>query len=106
MIDFDKDEFRTAWMDRTFSVTDIALMFSMSADSATRHAGLLGLPGRKPFHRPKQNDPTPSEIKERAALVRAKWSPAEFELRSVSAKSLKWVAPSYIYNSKTGVFSS
>lgn len=65
---------------------------------------------RRPVERnnPKyKNDhtPTPEEIAERAAAVRAKWSDEERERRLVAAGRLRWSMPSYAFNRREHSFS-
>jgi hypothetical protein len=39
--------------------------------------------------------PTPDQIQQRAAKVRAKWTPAELERRRVGPRQEIWTAPDY-----------
>lgn len=50
------------------------------------------------------DDPTVAEIMARAAQVRANWSEAETDSRSVCAKRIDYRAGVYAYNTQSGMF--
>jgi hypothetical protein len=53
-----------------------------------------GLPSRKRRHQTETDDPTPEEIAERSAQIRAKWTDSEESLRRAGTGE-SWRPPSY-----------
>lgn len=55
----------------------------------------------------KNYEPTPEEIAETAAFIRANWTPTqEVSRRVIRGSADPWTAPAYNYNNRTGVFSA
>jgi hypothetical protein len=79
-------ELRAAW--GTMTVTAISREYKMKPSRVRWLATMYGLEGEGPD----DDDPTPSEIAERAAEVRKKWSEHEEQRRSRSPQ--QWTPPS------------
>ncbi len=86
----DEAQLKQLWLSG-MSVARISAELRISTDSLNRVRVRLGLPARTPTTRAKPGepyrDPTPEEIAERAAAVRATWTPEVEEKRRV-AKSV------------------
>lgn len=53
----------------------------------------------------KKRDPTPEQIEERAAEIRAAWSEAERERRDVGKRAVRWSPPQLSYDGRNMTFS-
>lgn len=88
----DEDKFKQLWLS-DMSVARISAELRISTDSLNRVRVRLGLPARTPKTRAKPGepyrDPTPSEIEERAAAVRATWSAETEEKRRVTKSIIR-----------------
>lgn len=83
----DEVKFKRLWLS-DMSVARISAELRISTDSLNRVRVRLNLPPRTPRTRAKPSepyrDPTPEEIAERAAAVRATWTPDIEEKRRVT----------------------
>lgn len=71
--------------------------------SASRRLGLPTRP-RSGSDRDQRERPTPEEIAERAAEVRAGWAPGEAEKRLVGRLRKRWSIPAYSFNGRDAAF--
>lgn len=71
--------------------------------SASRRLGLPTRP-RSGSDRDQRENPTPEQIAERAAAVRAGWPAGEAERRFVGARSIGWSIPAYAFNGRDASF--
>lgn len=71
---------RELW--KTHTIAEIAAAVGTSSSSVSRLAARLNLPGKLAFMESKES-PTPEEIEERAAEVRAGWTRSEERRRRV-----------------------
>lgn len=80
------------------SVARISAELGIATDTLNRVRVSLGLPARTPRTRAKPTepyrDPTPAEIAQRAAEIRAKWTPEMEERRRVQKNSPPYEFPS------------
>jgi hypothetical protein len=53
----------------------------------------------------RKRDPTPEQIEERAAEIRAAWSEAERERRDVGKRAVRWSPPQLSYDGRNMTFS-
>lgn len=93
-----KEELEEVWA--TKRVSDIAKQFETTEQAVYYWARKFGLPSRlvvcpTPEDNPK--DPSPSEIKERAAYVRKFWTPEERARRMVGSRNAdkRYTIPCY-----------
>jgi hypothetical protein len=88
---------------------DIAVELGITRDQLYRAKVWLKLPNRLVRYNEKAkqrlNDPTPEEIEERAAVVRAGWPPGEAEKRLVGRRAERVEIRDYKFCRDTCVFS-
>lgn len=63
------------------------------------------LPDRERVYHHEDDDPTPQEIAERAAEIRASWPEGEEARRSVGTRGRSWTPPSYVYDGRNCSYS-
>ena len=75
------------WFDHTILRADIPARLGCTKSALDSAIKRYGLPKRPPKHKPRANplerqsgDPSPEEIAERAAAIRATWGPERFRL--------------------------
>jgi hypothetical protein len=75
------------WHDHTLRRSDLPAILGCTPSAFTAAVKRHGLKRRPPRHKPRAdalerqaNDPTPAEIAERAAAIRATWGPERFRL--------------------------
>jgi transposase-like protein len=71
---------------RSVSITDIARHFGCCTQTIRARMDKIGIRRRHHLGKPKHKDPTPAEIAERAAAIRATW-PEEVE------RIARWTPP-------------
>lgn len=107
---FSKELFATLWKNN-LTIDELAAFFGVSDESIRVAAKNLQFVNKRKIKQELSNewqpgDPTPEEIKERAAIVRQKWSENErfrrMGLRVAGPVDLKH----FIYNARTSSFSS
>jgi hypothetical protein len=95
MVDLSRESLSEVW--ETSEVAEIAAKFGVKKGAIYYWARVWGLPrrGTKEQLGPQPSDPTEEEISERAAEVRARWSPQEEKSRlvGVAKKSRGWKPP-------------
>lgn len=95
MVYLSRESLSEVW--ETKEVAEIASQFGVKKGSIYYWARVWGLPRRGTQEQlgPRPDDPTEMEISERAAEVRARWSPEEERKRlvGVAKKSRRWTPP-------------
>jgi transposase-like protein len=76
---------------RSVSITDIARHFGCCAQTIRNRMDKIGIRRRHHLGKPKHKDPTPAEIAERAAAIRATW-PEEVE------RIARWTPPNLLWD--------
>ena len=76
---------------RSVSITDIARHFGCCTQTIRKRMDKIGIRRRHHLGRPKHVDPTPAEIAERAAAIRATW-PEEVE------RIARWTPPNLLWD--------
>ena len=93
------ERLKELWSDDRLTLQQVAMWLSTKADKVKEQARLLGLPDkidkrclRIAFE---TLDPTPEEIEERSAAVRAGWTPRQEKSRRVGSREsgLKVIKP-------------
>jgi hypothetical protein len=92
------------WADPTLATTQIASRLGLTKNQMWNVSQRLKLPNRPRAEMERLAAPTPEEISERAAAVRAGWSPAERERRIVGPGRRSWSMPSYAYDGRAVAF--
>ena len=84
----------------------IAAAMGLTKNQVWSAARRLGLPTRprSGSDRDQRENPTPEQIAERAAAVRAGWPEGEAERRMVGQRQRRWSLPSYAYNGRDCAF--
>ena len=80
------------WQTST-KVSDLAKRLKTNEQAVRRMARKLGLGARPVPEEGSHLDPSPDEIKERAAAVRASWTPAERRQRECYDRPSRWTPP-------------
>lgn len=101
----DTDLLRLLWDDCEVPLQDISERLGVSHDTIYKYAKVLQLPRRPRAVRRSDDDPTPEQIEERAAVIRAKWTDAERERRQVGGKAQQWAPPRFVYSGRELLFS-
>ena len=76
---------------RSVSITDIARHFGCCTQTIRARMDKIGIRRRHHVGTPKRKDPTPAEIAERAAAIRATW-PEEVE------RIARWTPPNLLWD--------
>lgn len=102
----DADEFRRDWQSDTIS-REICKKYGISRGHLHAVANSLGL-GRRPVSswetHPQVPDPTPEEIAERAAEVRAGWSEYDRERRRVGVACGPWQPRALVWSASQKMY--
>lgn len=85
---------------------EVAVALGVSRNYLAKIRSRYGLP-RRPDERGahEEDNPTPEEIAERAAIIRERWTESERKLREVGAVRARWQPPRYVYDGRNSVFS-
>lgn len=100
----DTDLLRDLWFDSGVAITDICVRLGVSQDTIYKNAKQIGLPRRPRAERLSDKDPTPEEIEERSAVIRAGWSESEAERRRVGGKRQEWSPPHFVNSGRQILF--
>lgn len=90
------------------TVEEIAERLEISVNKVHRLRRKYQLPNRSALEKTgKINyEPTPEEIAETAAFIRSNWTPTqEASRRVIRGDIAPWTPPTYLYDSRSGVFS-
>ena len=106
---FSEELFARLWKNK-LTIDEIAQFFGVSDETVRIAAKKLEFKSKRAIKRERaqrcqESDPTPEQIRERAAEIRAGWSEHELRIRRVEREvSVSWTPPAFVYKPRQSMF--